>query len=179
MHIRKTEKKDIPALLQMIRDSYTPYREQIRKEDIPSYNYDDIASLLDNPGSDVWLAEENGRIAGMAAGTELGPCAYHLKMLFVAGDSQHKGVGRTLLEQFEKRGTELHHSLFTANYLDWAEWSRTFYGKHGYREYVPADEEKHPGLKAQADFLRSIGRLNNGEKHLLWKIRQTQNTAAL
>ena len=171
MHIRKTEKKDIPALLQMIRDSYTPYREQIRKEDIPSYNYDDIASLLDNPGSDVWLAEENGRIAGMAAGTELGPCAYHLKMLFVAGDSQHKGVGRALLEQFEKRGAELHHSLFTVNYLDWAEWSRTFYGKHGYREYVPADEEKHPGLKAQADFLRSIGRLNNGEKHLLWKIR--------
>ena len=174
MHIRKTEKKDIPALLQMIRDSYTPYREQIRREDIPSYNYDDIASLLDNPGSDVWLAEENGEIAGMAAGTGLGPCAYHLKMLFVSGQSQHKGVGSILLERFESSGMNRHFSLFTANYLNPAKWSLDFYRKHGYREYLPADEEDYPFLKAQADFLRGIGRLNNGNKHLLWKIIKTQ-----
>ena len=66
----------------MIRDSYIPYREQIVDTDIPSYSSEEIASLMDDPKSDIWLAEENGEIAGMAAGTELGPCAYHLKMLF-------------------------------------------------------------------------------------------------
>ena len=171
MHIRKTEKQDIPRLLQLIRDSYAPYQEQAGDADIPVYTDDEIASLLDDPKSDVWTAEENGGIAGMAAGTELGPCAYHLKMLFVSGQSQHKGIGSALLEQFERKGAERRFSLFTANYLDWAKWSRTFYGKYGYREYVPADEENHPGLKAQADFLRAIGRLNNGEKHLIWKSR--------
>ena len=174
MHIRKTEKQEIPALLQMIRDSYIPYREQIRKEEIPSYTYDDIASLLDDPKSDVWTAEENGKITGMAAGTELGPCAYHLKMLFVSGHSQHKGIGSALLERFESRGAERHFSLFTANYLDPAKWSRDFYRRHGYREYVPTDEETSPDLKVQAEFLRGIGRLNNGHKHLLWKTIRTQ-----
>ena len=174
MHIRKTETKDIPALLQMIRDSYIPYGEQIRDTDIPSYFYYDIASLMDDPKSDVWTAEESGKITGMAAGTELGPCAYHLKMLFVSGHSQHKGIGSALLERFESRGAERHFSLFTANYLDPAKWSRDFYRKHGYREYVPADDEKSPGLKTQADFLRGIGRLNNGGKHLIWKIIKTQ-----
>ena len=69
MHIRKTETKDIPALLQMIRDSYIPYGEQIRDTDIPSYSSEEIVSLMDDPKSDVWLAEENGEIAGLAAGT--------------------------------------------------------------------------------------------------------------
>ena len=110
----------------------------------------------------------------MAAGTELGPCAYHLKMLFVSGHSQHKGIGSALLERFESRGAERHFSLFTANYLDPAKWSRDFYRRHGYREYVPADEETSPDLKAQTEFLRGIGRLNNGHKHLLWKTIRTQ-----
>lgn len=108
----------------MIRDSYIPYREQIVDTDIPSYSSEEIASLMDDPKSDVWLAEENGEIAGMAAGTELGPCAYHLKMLFVSGHSQHKGVGGALLERFESRDAELHFSLLTANFLDPAKWFR-------------------------------------------------------
>lgn len=174
MHVRKTEKKDIPVLLQMIRNSYLPYQELIGDADIPSYTYDEIVSLLDDPKSDAWTAEENGEITGMAAGTEFGPCAYHLKMLFVSGQSQHRGVGSALLERFECRGAERHFSLFTANYLEPAKWSWVFYRKHGYREYVPADDENSPGLKAQADFLRGIGRLNNGRKHLLWKIIRTQ-----
>ncbi len=173
MPVRKAEKQEIPVLLQLIRDSYIPYREQIGDTDIPSYSSEEIVSLMDDPKSDVWLAEENGEIAGMAAGTELGPCAYHLKMLFVSGHSQHKGVGGALLERFESRGAERHFSLLTANFLDPAKWSRDFYWKHGYREYVPADDEKSPGLKAQADFLRGIGRLNNGSKHLIWKIIKT------
>ena len=167
--IREIEEKDIPAVLRLIKDSYAPYKELIDGAGIPEYSYEEVCSLAAEPHSDVWVAEENGEITGMAAGTEFGPCAYHLRMLFVGGGSQHKGVGSELLAHFEARGTERRHSLYTANYLDWAKWSGQFYAKHGYREFVPGDEKNNPGLKAQTDFLKKIGKLNNGDKHFIWK----------
>lgn len=170
VRIREIEEKDIPAVLRLIKDSYAPYKDLISGAGIPEYSYEDVSSLAAESHSDVWVAEENGEITGMAAGTEFGPCAYHLKMLFVGGESQHKGVGGELLERFEARGRERRHSLYTANYLDWAKWSGQFYAKHGYREYEPGDEEGCPELKAQTDFLKSIGRLNNGDKHFIWKM---------
>ena len=169
MDIREADKFDIQEILRLIEDSYTPYKDSIKDIDIPEYSYDEIQALLAEPQSDIWVTVENGKIVGMAAGTEFGPCAYHLKMMFVSGESQNRGVGSALLELFERRGIERHYSLLTANYLDWAKWSRLFYKKHGYREYVTEDERTHPDIKKQADFLRKIGRLNNGEKHLIWK----------
>ena len=170
MDIREANKADIQAILLLIEDSYTPYRDSIKDIDIPDYSYEEIHALLTESQSDIWVAIENGKIVGITAGTELGPCAYHLKMMFVLGESQHRGIGSALLESFEKRGMERHYSLLTANYLDWAKWSRLFYKKHGYREYVPEDEIICPIIKEQAKFLRKIGKLNNGEKHLIWKI---------
>ena len=169
MNIREADKTDIQEILRLIEDSYTPYKDSIKDIDIPEYSYDEIQALLAESQSDIWVAEEKGKLVGIAAGIEFGPCAYHLKMLFVLGESQHRGVGSALLESFEKRGIERHYYLLTANYLDWAKWSRLFYKKHGYREYVTEDEITCPDIKKQADFLRKIGRLNNGVKHLIWK----------
>ena len=169
MDIRKADKSDIQEILRLIEDSYTPYRDSIKDIDIPEYSYEEIHELLAESQSDTWIVAEKGKIVGMAAGTEFGPCAYHLKMMFVLGESQHRGVGSALLESFEKRGIERHYSLLTANYLGWANWSRLFYKKHGYREYVAEDEKTCPDIKKQAEFLRKIGRLNNGDKHLIWK----------
>ena len=171
MDIRKADKSDIQEILRLIEDSYTPYRDSIKYIDIPEYSYEEIHELLAESQSDTWIVAEKGKIVGMAAGMEFGPCAYHLKMMFVLGESQHRGVGSALLESFEKRGIERHYSLLTANYLDWANWSRLFYKKHGYREYVAEDEKTCPDIKKQAEFLRKIGRLNNGDKHLIWKMR--------
>ena len=171
MDIREANKKDIRDILEVIENSYAPYRDLVGGVNIPVYTYEEISVLLEDPQSDVWVAEENGKIIGMAAGTEFGPCAYHLKMMFVFGDSQHMGVGSALLRCFEKRGAERHYSFYTANYLDWAKWSWSFYEKHGYREYTPEDEKICLDVKMQAEFLRKIGRLNNGGKHLIWKNR--------
>ncbi len=169
VRIREIEEKDIPAVLRLIKDSYAPYKELIDGVGIPEYSYEEVCSLASEPHSDVWVAEENGEITGMAAGTEFGPSAYHLRMLFVGGESQHRGVGSVLLERFEARGAERRHSLYTANYLGWAKWSGQFYEKHGYKEFASGDEENRPGLKAQIDFLEKIGKLNNGDKHFIWK----------
>ncbi len=169
MLIRKGCEADIYEVLKMIKDSYTPYQDLISDVSILEYNYEEIFALLNEPQSDVWVAVDDGIIIGMAAGTEFGPCAYHLKMLFVSGKSQHMGVGRELLERFEERARERHFSLLTVNYLEWAEWSGIFYKKHGYKEYVQKDEESCRDLKPQVAFLKKIGRLNNGEKHLVWK----------
>ena len=57
----------------------------------------------------------------------------------------------------------------SVNYLEWAEWSGIFYKKHGYKEYVQKDEDLCRDLKPQVAFLKKIGRLNNGEKDLVWK----------
>lgn len=169
VQIREIEEKDIPEVLRLIKDSYAPYKELIDGAGIPEYSYEEVSSLLADEHSDVWVAEENGEITGMAAGTEFGPCAYHLKMLFVGGGSQHTGVGSELLARFEARGTERRHSLYTANNLEWAKWSWQFYEKHGYRAFVPGDENNNPELKEQTDFLAEIGKLNNGDKHFIWK----------
>jgi len=169
MDIREADKTDIQEILRLIEASYTPYRDSIKDIDVPEYSYEEIHELIAESQSDIWIAVKKGKIVGMAAGTEFGPCAYHLKMMFVLGESQHRGVGSALLESFEKRGIERHYSLLTANYLDWAKWSWLFYKKHGYREYVAEDEIGCQNIKKQADFLRKIRRLNNGEKHLIWK----------
>ena len=169
MNIRKAQQKDISEILQVVEDSYTPYRNLISDACIPVYSCNEINDLLNETQSDVWVAEKCGRIIGVAAATEFGRSAYHLKMLFVGGDYQHRGAGSRLMDCFEKRGMQRQRLLLTGNYLEWAKWSRDFYIKHHYREYVPGDEENNPALISQTDFLRKIGRLNNGEKHLFWK----------
>ncbi len=167
--IRNGCEADINEILQVIKDSYKPYMDLTRDISIPEYTYEEISTLLNEPQSDVWVAEDKGTIVGMAVGAEFGPCAYHLKMLFVSGKSQHLGIGRELLKKFEERALERHFSLLTVNYLGWAEWSGHFYKKHGFKEYVQKDEEACLELKSQVAFLKKIGRLNNGDKHLVWK----------
>ena len=71
VRIREIEEKDIPAVLRLIKDSYAPYKDLISGAGIPEYSYEDVSSLAAESHSDVWVAEENGEITGMAAGTEL------------------------------------------------------------------------------------------------------------
>lgn len=169
MLIRHCETKDIPGILRLTEDSYTPYSDSVRGG-VPSYSREELETLLNSGKSDILIAEDNGVMVGMSAGTEFGPCAYHVKMLFVSGKNQCRGIGSELLLSMERRAKERGFSLLTLNCLDWAEWSMRFYLKHGYREYQQEDELICPGLREQAGFLRKIGRLNNNRKHLLWKM---------
>ena len=169
MLIRRCETKDIPGVLRLTEDSYAPYSDSVRGIVVPSYSREELETLLHSGQSDVLVAEDSGIMVGMSAGTEFGPCAYHVKMLFVSGQNQRRRIGSELLQSMERRAKERGFSLLTLNCLDWAEWSMKFYLKHGYREYNREDELICPDLEKQADFLREIGRLNNNRKHLLWK----------
>ena len=169
MNIRLAESKDIPHILQVVEDSYLPFAEHVKNETLPSYTFEEIDSLIKDSKCDVWVAEQDEKIIGVAAGIEFGPRAYHLKMMFVTAKYQSQKIGEALLEHLEQKGSERDFSLFTSNYLVWAKWSWTFYEKHGYKEYTPEDEEKNSDLKEQVAFLREIGKLNNGDKHLIWK----------
>ncbi|MBP5603355.1 MAG: GNAT family N-acetyltransferase [Treponema sp.] len=169
MIIRMAETKDIPLILQVVENSYLPFTDQTKNVKLPSYTYEEIDSLIKESKRDVWIAEQDGKIIGVAVGMEFGPRAYHLKMLFVAANYQKKTIGKALLDHFEQRGRERHFSLFTSNYLSWAKWSWKFYEKHGYKEYTLKDEDNNSDLKEQVAFLKEIGKLNNGDKHLIWK----------
>ena len=169
MLIRRCETKDFPGVLRLTEDSYAPYSDSVRGIVVPSYSREELETLLHSGQSDVLVAEDSGIMVGMSAGTEFGPCAYHVKMLFVSGQNQRRRIGSELLQSMERRAKERGFSLLTLNCLDWAEWSMKFYLKHGYREYNREDELICPDLEKQADFLREIGRLNNNRKHLLWK----------
>jgi N-acetylglutamate synthase-like GNAT family acetyltransferase len=169
MIIRLAETKDIPLILKVVEDSYLPFTELTKNVKIPSYTYEEIDSLIKDSKCDVLIAEQDGKIIGVAVGIEFGPRAYHLKMLFVAANYQNQKIGNALLEHFEQSGIQRHFSLFTSNYLTWAKWSWKFYEKHGYKEYTPEDEKDNSDLKEQVVFLKEIGKLNNGDKHLIWK----------
>ncbi len=169
MIIRLANSKDIPHILQVVEDSYLPFAEQIKNAKLPYYTFEEIDSLINNSKCDVWLTEQNDIIIGVAVGIEFGPRAYHLKMLFVSAQYQNQKIGKALLEHFEQRGRERHFSLLTSNYLSWAKWSWNFYEKHGFKEYTSKDENINQALKEQIAFLKEIGRLNNGDKKLIWK----------
>lgn len=169
VQIKKAKKEQTDCILNLTKDAYTPYKGSFNNQ-APEYCYDEVYSLMNDPHSDVWVAEDEGEIIGTAAGTEFGPAAYHLKMLFVSGNRQQEGVGRKMLDCFEQRGRERGFTLLTANYQGWAVWSRQFYERCGYREWSVEAEAGNPLLKAQAGFLKEIGRLNNANKHLIWKL---------
>ena len=70
MLIRTGREADIDEILQMIKDSYTPYKDLIGDVSIPEYTYEEVFTLLNEPQSDVWVAVDNGIVVGMVAGTE-------------------------------------------------------------------------------------------------------------
>ena len=73
MIIKNGCEADVDKVLQMIKDSYTPYKDMLFDVSIPEYTYEEILTLLNDPQSDVWVAVDNGIIVGMAAGVEFWP----------------------------------------------------------------------------------------------------------
>jgi GNAT superfamily N-acetyltransferase len=89
-----------------------------------------IADAIHAPS--VWVAEMNGRIVGVLRGgrvDELGRTV--LQSLFVNGKCQHQGIGRKLVERFEKeylaRGVIIFKLLATM-------YAVPFYLAMGYRK---------------------------------------------
>ena len=65
----------------------------------------------------VWVADEDGRIAGVAAAARRGK-HWHLTYLFVRPERQARGIGGALLQQIHQVGLDAGCTVFTLHASD-------------------------------------------------------------
>lgn len=109
---------------------------------IPGLNEDllDIRRHYLDTGDRFWLAiDENDRVIGSVGCHSIpGTTEARLHRLYVKAALKHRGIGTRLLrtaeEHLRQQGkTAIHVHLGGKEYFE----SRSFYPKHGYREYAP------------------------------------------
>ena len=95
-------------------------------------------------GRDAYVAEVEGRVAGIAIVREKFLLGDYLELLAVAAWARGQGVGRRLLEHIEPLVFGRTKNLF-ACVSDFNEQARAFYKKHGYQEIGPMPNFLIPG----------------------------------
>ena len=83
-------------------------------------------------GSHFWVAEEAGRIIGMAAIHRLGPGTAELKRMRVARDRRRQGLGQRLLELAEEFCRVQGYARIVLDTTDRMEAARRLYEKNGF-----------------------------------------------
>ena len=169
MIIRPATIYDISSILDIITQSYQPYKNEIPPDGGFDISDEALNRLIEGNDSMVFIAVKDDCLVGVASGINHEPNIYHLKLLFVSMTFQHQGIASDLLQRFEDIGKEKGCRLFTSNYQIWAPWSRAFYYKNGYREYKDGDETECTLLKPSVEFRKKIGKLNNDYKCFIWK----------
>lgn len=167
--MRLATQLDASGILDLIKQSYSIFHDTTPNDYSFTITSEELNAIITDSDSMVWLAIQAHHIVGVAAGIIFTPKSYHLKLLFVSGSIQRKGIGELLLNVFENYGRENGFSLFTTNYQKWAPWSGMFYHKHGYKEYIPGDEEINIVLQETVGIRKKIKKLNNDDKCLVWK----------
>jgi ribosomal protein S18 acetylase RimI-like enzyme len=87
-------------------------------------------------GRDCYVAELDGRVAGVAIVRQKFLLGDYLELLGVAGWARKQGVGSRLLEYIERVVFDRTKNLF-ACVSDFNESARAFYKTHGYQEIGP------------------------------------------
>jgi len=133
---RKIEEKDNKELAELIR---TVFREF--KIDLPGTVYfdpttDNLYKLFTTPGSEYWLAEENGKIIG-GCGIYPTPglpegCAELVK-LYLSASSRGKGIGRMLMEKSFESAKKLNYKQLYLESLPELGKAISLYDKAGFR----------------------------------------------
>jgi ribosomal protein S18 acetylase RimI-like enzyme len=95
-------------------------------------------------GRDCYVAELDGRVAGVAILKQKFLLGDYLELLGVAEWARQKGVGGQLLRHIEELVFERTTNLF-ACVSDFNELARSFYKKHGYQEIGPMPNFLIPG----------------------------------
>ena len=93
---------------------------------------------------DTYVAELDGRVAGIAIVKQKFLLGDYLELLGVAAWARRKGVGRRLLEHIEPLVFGRTKNLF-ACVSDFNEQARAFYKKQGYQEIGPIPNFLIPG----------------------------------
>ena len=95
-------------------------------------------------GRDSYVAELNGRVAGVALVKQKFLLGDYLELLGVAEWARHKGIGSLLLKHVEQLVFERTKNLF-ACVSDFNQSARDFYKKQGYQEIGPMPNFLIPG----------------------------------
>jgi ribosomal-protein-alanine N-acetyltransferase len=95
-------------------------------------------------GRDSYVAELDGRVAGVALVKQKFLLGDYLELLGVAEWARHKGIGSLLLKHVEQLVFERTKNLF-ACVSDFNQSARDFYKKQGYQEIGPMPNFLIPG----------------------------------
>jgi len=137
-HIRAMQAEDRAEIVQLLGES-DPWRTL--GYTITDWNR--IFSPLPQ-GRDSYVAELDGRVAGVALVKQKFLLGDYLELLGVAEWARQKGIGSLLLKHVEQRVFERTKNLF-ACVSDFNRSARDFYKKQGYQEIGPMPNFLIPG----------------------------------
>ncbi len=100
--IRKIEKKDNAVLATLIRDVFEEFDAPRAGTVFSDSTTDNLYELFLTPGSALWVAEDNGRVAGCCGvfpSKGLDNDTAELVKFYTAKESRGKGIGKQLIEK--------------------------------------------------------------------------------
>ena len=131
--IRKGEKKDMPSVLELIKELAIFEKEP----DAVNITVDDLIEngFKDNPEFNIFVAENDGEILGMALfynrfSTWDGP-SLHLEDLIVSEKHRGKGIGKALYDKVLEYGLKSGKNRIEWVVLDWNKVAIDFYESTG------------------------------------------------
>lgn len=136
--IRLSERGDVPAIQDLVRDAYGQYVAAEGSEPAPMKA--DYQSLVE--AANTWVAERTGHVVGLLV-LEVETDHLLLENIAVASEVRGQGVGRRLLSFAEERALELEIPeirLYTGEVMT---QNLHYYPRHGYRETHRGYEDGH------------------------------------
>jgi N-acetylglutamate synthase-like GNAT family acetyltransferase len=135
--IRRSTDADLTAMLEIINDAAQAYRGVIpadRWHD-PYMSADELSREIATGGITFWVADQDGRLAGVMGMQDKGDVAL-VRHAYVVPTTQRSGIGTRLLRHVEA-GVDTPILIGT-----WAaaSWAIDFYGRNGF-VVLPPDEK--------------------------------------
>jgi len=136
--IRKIQEADLGAMLAIVNDAAQAYRGVIPADRWrePYMPPDELEKEIAD-GVIFWVAEENGRLLGVAGIQDKGEVAL-VRHAYVAPTMQRKGVGRTLLRHVEGLTGK---PILIGTWAD-ASWAIEFYRRNGFTVVTHGQKEQ-------------------------------------
>lgn len=138
LSIRPMQSEDRAAVVQLLGDS-DPWRTL-------GYGATDWNRIFcpTPQGRDSYVADIDGRVAGIAIVRQQFLAGDYLELLGVAEWARHRGIGHRILDYIERLVFERTKNLF-ACVSDFNQQARAFYKKQGFQEIGPMPDFLIPG----------------------------------
>ena len=135
MTIRNIQPGDNTALAKTVRDSLTEFGANKPGTVYYDDTTDHLYELFQTPGSDYFVAEENGAVLGggglyPSAGLPEGVC--ELVKMYLAKDARGKGLGQKLIDKCIQRAGELGYNTIYLETMPELKTALSVYEKKGF-----------------------------------------------